>query len=120
MYGGFGFVPRDAEKNGASIMWARENGLDAWINFGKESGVENYRYDNPAYRGFFRELWAGIGGTSNPSTLKAPFTAGDSFAHEALGHAYDWVKGADYTSEARAQAAENIFRAAEGRPTGFR
>ena len=37
--------------------------------------------------------------SNTPRYLQAPFTVGDHFAHEALGHRFAWVSGGDASSE---------------------
>ena len=106
---GWGFNTLEDSNNPDAKDWAKRNGLDAWISISDNIRGE-YKSNNPNYRGPIHSLFDG-----ESKYLYENQTVFGAFAHEALGHAFDFVTGGPYQSEYRsALPGENIYHRAVG------
>lgn len=73
-----------------------------------------YRSDNPKYKGF--SFIDALFGKQEQQYLYGNFTTQHAFAHETLGHAWDFIKTGK-TSEPTAMKADNLWLQSQGKPT---
>ena len=86
---------------GNDVMWARAHDLSGAISISAGVGLDPYTDNN--------YLGSGV-----PTTV--PYMPADHFAHEAQGHAFNFVTPGGNMSERAGQDATRLFQSAQGRP----